>query len=221
MTEELSLADTAVETPDEPSLADAVAPTEVIEIDVEKDAASFDVGEWADGVRPIRRAVRVLLDNHADEALIELQKLFDELQRMQDDDPEVDPILDRCIELQEIIRGQWVIIEAHGPERVRADGLRLIDELGVEKADPDKDQSEAEVRKVVEDNRVLLAHMCALQIVEPKLSGDDLVRLDQARRSEMDKIVQIVASINAHGAAGDPVMSVDFSRLRSARQSTD
>ena len=217
---ELSLGDARSESAMESSLGDAQSVTpDVVDVDVVKDAASFNVGAWIDGVRPLRRAVRVILGNDVD-ALVELQKVSDELSRMQDDDPDVDDLIDRAVELQEIMRGQWVVVEARGPEWVRANGLRLMERLGIEKPDPEKldGQSDEDVRKLVESNRVLLAHMCAAQIVEPRLSGDDLVKLDTARRSEMDKIIQVVASINSVGAAGDPVMSVDFSRLRSARQ---
>lgn len=199
MTEELSIADVQTDAGAERSLGD-----------VQQDAATFDMGAWAEGVRPVRRAVRVFLAND-DDALnvaVELEKLADRIDRLPDG-PEVDALIDEAVALQEIGRGQWVVVEAHSQERRQADEKRIIEDLGL-----DTKSEDTKVR----DGSVLMAHMAAEQVVEPKMSGDDMLALAAARWPEAYKIIQLCSDVNTEAMGDAAVLRVDFTRRRSGRR---
>lgn len=194
---ELSLAEAvSVESSDERALAD-----------VTQKAAEFDVKSWLTGVRPVRKAVRVFLGDEVD-ALVELEKLADQIDRLPDG-PEVDALIDRAEALQEAARGQWVVVEAHSAERRKADEDRLTDELGLD--------LKSEATKTEHGAR-LMAAMAAEQVVEPVMSADDLFALAQVRWPEAWKIINAVSEVNTETVSDSKLVSVDFSRRRSGRR---
>lgn len=193
---ELSLAETVVESSDERALGE-----------VTQAAADFDMAGWLSGVRPVRKAVRVFLGDEVD-ALVELEKLADQIDRLPDG-PEVDALIDRAEVLQEAARGQWVVVEAHSAERRKADEARLTDELGLDlKSDETKTEHGAR----------LVAAMAAEQIVEPKISGEQLHELSRVRWPEAWKIINAASEVNSEPVSESKLVSVDFSRRRSGRR---
>lgn len=200
MTDERSIADAHTEdAPEERSLGD-----------IQKEAAEFDMESWLDGIRPVRRAVRVFLAND-DDALnvaVELEKIVDKIDSLPDG-PEVDALIDRALELQEVGKGQWVVMEAHSQERREADETRLIEQLNLD--------TKSEETKI-KHGTILIAHLAAAQIVEPKITGPQLIALSKDRWHEAYKIINLASELNSHSMSDTKVFNLDFSRRRSGRR---
>lgn len=206
---ELSLGDAITETVEEVSVAEAI--TDTPDTGERPDPESFDLGEWANGVRPVRRAVRVLLanDEEIERAPVRIREIADRIDILPDGD-EVDALIDEAIGLQEMLRGDLVEMVAHSAERIRADGKRLVDELGLKKNDDGLVESG--------DAQILTYYLAAEQIVSPKLTGAQLVELAKVRRGEAEKIIILGNELNSKSITEAPELSINFTRRRSGRR---
>lgn len=172
---------------------------------------TFDVAAFAAGHRPGRRSVnvRTRLDLYpALEAVVE---------RIEAADPgaDVDDLIDEfdAIKAQMLVR---FVFEQRSPEWVREFYRRTADELGVKSKKGTKD---ALTGAFTEAQAVEVAcRLIAAQCVEPEGVTVDTIRdLHQADPSEVDRLAQAVADVNAQRSEA---LGLDFSRRRSTSRGT-
>lgn len=177
----------------ERSMADVPVSTETV------NPEDFDLESWLGGVRPTRRAVRVLARG---DLVADLERIADQI----DNSPEgedVDELVDEFDRIRaEFLHGTWFIVEKRSTAWVEKFRANAASQLGVSSKKP--------------DGAVKIGlHQTAAQVVEPKITAAQLERLYETNQGEANKIIRAVMQVNDDLAEDAGVMTRDFSRRRS------
>jgi hypothetical protein len=194
--------------PDERSLAD---------VDVSVDTSpkvtpeNFDLAEWAAGVRPTQRSVKLYPNAH-------LIGRMDELADKIDSAPEgadVDALIDEFERVREQFRdGVWFTVEKRSSEWIENNRKQTAKQYGI-KLDDDGDAENTA------DNIVLMLHQLADQIVRPRGMTYDMLRsMYDANEGELVKLTNAMQTANRALAEASGVLSRDFSGRRSHTRRT-
>ena len=155
----------------------------------------FDFGSWLAGVRPTRRAVQLYARGDLVARLDELEGRIDAAT-----DDEADDLLEEFERLRAEFRdGRWFIVEARSPEwveeyRKRHTGKGKISEAG--------------------QVQILIGQL-AEQIVQPRVTAEQLSTLYDRNPGELNKLVVAMTFANNQVAESAGSLTRDFSSRRS------
>lgn len=172
---------------------------------------NFDLAEWAAGVRPTQRSVKLYPNAH-------LIGRMDELADKIDNAPEgadVDALIDEFESVREQFRdGVWFTVEKRSSEWIENQRKATAKRLGM-KLDDDADADNAA------DNITLMLHQLAEQIVRPRgVTADMLRHMYDANEGELVKLTNAMQTANRQLAESSGVLDRDFSGRRSHARRT-
>ena len=199
---------------EERSLADLPDQVRVVDATVPPTPENFDLESWIHGVRPTRRAVKLMQNG---DLIAQMEQV---VQQIDDAEPEsdVDDLIDRYLELREQFgRGVWFTLEMRSGEWIRkfrndtSAKLNLKLKIGRD-GSMDGDQEKVDL---------VLAHQLAAQIVEPAgITADHVVTLRRSNAGEYAKLLGCLVDVNNMLSESAEVMGRDFSRRRSDNRAT-
>lgn len=198
----------------ERSLADVAEQVQVVDASVPQTPESFDLEGWLQGVRPVRRSVKLLPNGHL---VARLEQIVQQINDAGEDD-NVDDLVDEFEQVKaKAHQGVWFTFEARSSEWVKkfrndvsAQGnfKVRVDDQGLMKGDDDKINA-------------VLDHQIAAQIVEPSgVTAEQIIRLRQVS-NEHAKLVVCLAETNSSVVNSAEVMNRDFSARRSGNRTTE
>lgn len=184
---------------------------------------TFDVGRWADGIRGVRRAALLFVDDEAIDLAVQMDIIAESIDVLPAGDQR-----DNLIDSYDAYRQEMIdaatrfVVEARSRERRKAVEKQARDDLKV-----DKGLRQKQPQKLTDDEREKLyleeAHvMCftiADHIIEPAgVTGEDLWNLWHVRDSEVNKLATVVSELNSQAMIDSSVVTRDFSHRRSGRR---
>jgi hypothetical protein len=172
---------------------------------------NFDLAEWAAGVRPTQRSVKLYPNAH-------LIARMDELADKIDNAPEgadVDALIDEFETVREQFReGVWFTVEKRSSEWIQHQRSTTAKRLGI-KLDEDFDAENSA------DNITLMLHQLAEQVVRPRGVTPDMLRsMYDANEGELVKLSNAMQTANRQLAESSGVLDRDFSGRRSHARRT-
>lgn len=194
------------------------------EVQDSPDPETFDVGRWADGIRAVRRAALIFVDDDAVDLAVDMDVIAEQIDVLPAGEQR-DNLIDTYDSLREdlLAAATKVVIEAHSRERRKADEKRIVRELGYTSSNALRQKradklTEAEQEQLLAEGVHVMCHLLAEQIVEPALSGEDIHRLWQVRDSEVNKLASLMSEVNSQAMVDSSVVTRDFSHRRSGRR---
>ena len=182
----------------------------------ELDPATYDVAEFAGGIRPGRR--RVTIEPRPD-LYPNLQRLIDEINAAPDD-ADVDDLIDRFEALQRVMRVEWVL-ERRSREWVVGFYREAAKEMGLDEDLAGGAKDIARGQFTDEQAQEVALRIILAQTVSTSDGVDwDLDRLRQllaAAPEQVDLLSDAVSRVNAGHAEA---LTLDFSRRRSTNRAT-
>ena len=195
---ERSLGDTPEPEQDEPTL----------------DPATYDVAEYAGGIRPGRR--RVTIQPRPD-LYPDLQRLIEQINEAPED-ADVDDLIDEFERLRSLMRVEWVV-ERRSAEWTVEFYRQAAEDMGVAMKNGAHDVARGDF---TEDHAAEVGMRCILAQTVETSDGrdwtlDDMRRLHEVAPEQVDVLADAVAKVNAGHAEA---LTLDFSRRRSTSRGT-